>query len=209
MLLKSIICAVVALAPICCANAAQAEPTLNFTSDKWLDSRYDWVVYLTEKELANFLKYPTCSLYPVTKVEVSYRVAPRLQPKKNELTHYEDLLYHVATPIGSRSFSKLSLSKGWQGAIVIRPASENAPTTNTAALANAIVRLLLDVSLAKCSLTVVFAEPQIEQQVCDQLGQFRFFRTHDDSIDSPGTLRFVMSSGDIRDRTFVVYSPQK
>ncbi|MFN8553636.1 MAG: hypothetical protein U0103_19360 [Candidatus Obscuribacterales bacterium] len=137
---------------------------------------------------------------------VKYRVAARFNPKSLEQMHYEDLWYHGATPIGCRMFSKLEIGPGWQGAIV---AHHRMMQTRVGAIANAIARLLLDVNLKKCTLVVVFAEPQLERQICDQLSLFKFYKTNDDALESPGTLRFFLSSGDIKDRTFLVYGSQK
>jgi hypothetical protein len=203
--LRTVICALLACI-LSCGTPVCAEQNLNFTDDSWINARYDWAIYLNPKSLPNFLNYPTSNLNPAVNVSVSYRVASRFHPRSLQQVHYEDLWYHGAQPIGCRMFSKLEIGPGWQGAIVIPPSSD--ANSNPGALANAIVRLLLDVNLKKCNLVVVFADPQVERQICDQLGQFKFFRTDDDSIASAGTLRFFVSSGDIRDRIFLVYEPR-
>lgn len=189
------------------ANAAFAEQSFSFVDDNWISSRYDWAIYLYPKSLPNFLNYPTSGLSPGLNLIVNYKVAARFHPRSLEQIHYEDLWYHGATPIGCRMISKLEIGPGWQGAIVVPPSEE--ANRSAGAIANAIARLLLDVNLKKCTLVVVFAEPQLERQICDQLGLFRFHRTDDDALESPGTLRFFVSSGDIKDRTFMVYSPQR
>jgi len=207
--LRSLLCALVSAVTctLLCGKSAFAEQSLNFVDDGWISSRYDWAIYLYPKSIPNFLNYPTSGLSPGVNMIVNYRVAARFNPKSLEQMHYEDLWYHGATPIGCRMFSKLEIGPGWQGAIVVPPSDD--ANKNAGAIANAIARLLLDVNLKKCTLVVVFAEPQLERQICDQLGLFKFYKTNDDALESPGTLRFFLSSGDIKDRTFLVYAPQK
>lgn len=199
------ICAFLSLASTWCEPAG-AEQKFKYSSDDWLDARYDWVIYLTPTRLEKYLSYPTSGIHPIDDVLVSYRVAPKFKTEILRQTRYESLWYHGAQAIGRRQYAPLKLDPGWQGAIVIPDTAD--AYANPGALANAIIRLLLDVNLKKCSLTVVFASPSLGQQICDQIGQFRFLRTDDDSVASPGTLRFFVSSADIRDRTFLVYKPQ-
>jgi hypothetical protein len=194
---------------LACPLPVLADQKLNYTSDAWLDARYDWVAYLSPNTLSNYLNYPTSGLHPIVNVAVNYRVSPRFsKAEASKQVHYEDLWYHTAQPIGCRKFGKLAIGPGWQGAIVVPDTNDAA--SNPGAIANTIVRLLLDVNLAKCTLVLVFAPPQLEQQICDQLGQFNFFRTTDDSLGiSNVAIGLCISSGDIRDRTFLVFQAKK
>jgi hypothetical protein len=187
---------------------ARAQESLIYGSDAWLDQRYDWVFYLNPKALPNYLNYPTSGLSPIVNMEVNYRIAPRLnQGNSNNQVHYEDLWYHDARAVGCRKYCKLPFKNEWQGAICV-PATADA-TNHPGAIANAIIRLLLDVNLIKCTLVVVLAPPGQESVICDQLGQFKFFRTDDMSLDNSSSIHLLVSSGDIKDRTFLLYAPKK
>ncbi len=100
----------ITLSALNCAAPVFAEQNLNYTSDSWIDARYDYTIYLKPKNLPNLLNYPTSGLHPITDVSVSYRVAPRFQPRSLQQVHYQDLWYHVSRPIGCVVFQNWKLN---------------------------------------------------------------------------------------------------
>jgi len=174
-------------------------------SNKWLDQRFDWVIYLEPKELEHYLVYPSSGLGPVTDVRMTYRVNPRLAANHVDSTlHYEDLWYHEGRPVGCRRFGKLNIQSGWQGAICISDADSG--HQNTPAEANAIVRLILEINLLNCNVTAVLVPSSMVSPLCDAMGQFQFFRTDGSAPPGPSRLEVLVCSG-LSDRNFMVYKP--
>ena len=183
-------------------SGAGAEQSIYSTA--WLDQRYDWVIHLTPETHKEYLNYTGSRLHPITNVKAYFRVTPRLAPGHVDKTaHYEDLWYHDATPIGCRRYSQLTISNGWQGAVCLD--GNDSAMENTGALANAIVRLMLDAALRTGSTTVALVPPGMVQQISNELGRFNFARTDDDTLDTATGIRLLVSSGNPNDRVFLVY----
>lgn len=201
-----LLCAAVALAVNSCAVICCAEQAPLY-SDAWLDQRYDWVLYLELNTMKGYLNYPSSQLWPMVSVKVSYRVNPRLAAAgtPNKAVPYEELWYHEGRPIGCRRYTTLPIKKGWQGAVCISPTPDAA--VQSPALANSIVRLLLDVSLINNVLTVVLVPPQTTSLISNDLGRFKFFPTKDNSLNGASLIHLFVSSGDPTDRLFLVYRP--
>jgi hypothetical protein len=143
-------------------------------SDSSLDERYDWVITVQVKIVKDYLKYPTSSLNPMTKLSVVSRETPRLQKDRTtKVVQYEDLWYHDCNAIGCRRYSELSLTPGQQGTIRILP-SEDA-NNSACAVANALTRLILDVGLLRCSLSVVYVPDGMLDEITNDLAKFNFF----------------------------------
>lgn len=203
--MKDLICTILCCL-LLCALPAKAQEAVVY-DDTWLNQRYDWVVYLNAKSVARFLDYPSSSLNPIVNVEVNCRMTPRItRNTSNDQTHYEDLWYHESQPIGCRRFCKLPFKEGLQGAICVSSTEDS--FNNPAPIANAIVRLLLDVYANTDMLVVVLAPPSQESAICDQLGQFKFYRTKDFEFKDTG-VQFMVSSGNIKDRTYMIYDPKR
>jgi len=175
-------------------------------SHRWLDQRYDWAIFLEPRLLKDYLKYDGSRLTPVTSVKISYRVNPRLAVGKvDSVIAYEDLWYHEHIPIGCHRYGKLGLKQSWQGSICVLTDSDG--RWSSPALANAIVRLMLDVGLTDCITVFVFVPPSMITSICSDLGRFGFLPTTDTSLSTESVVHLVVSSGDPNDRVFLIYKP--
>jgi hypothetical protein len=145
-------------------------------SDAEMDRRFDWTITVKTTIDNAALNYPTSTLKPMSKLYTEYRLTPRLCPDGlAHPNHYEDLYYHEGKPIGCRLFNRLNIPQNYQGAIRIVPSKD--ASESTAAIANAISRLCLDIGVRKAVLTVVFVPADIFSEVKNSLSQFGFYTT--------------------------------
>jgi hypothetical protein len=172
----------------------------------YLDARYDWVIFFEPNQLDD-VDYRGSNFLPGTNITVRYRINPRLAKNHEDKTyHYEDLWYHGATPIGLRRFMKLGLQPQWQGVICI--ASTDYADEHTDSIANAAIRLMLDVCLSGDILVAVLSPKATEEKICADLGRFNFFKTTDDSLGiGMAGIHLLLSTGDSNSRIFMLYKP--
>jgi hypothetical protein len=160
----------------CRSMAAQnSDDDIDDFADDTMNQRYDWVITADTTPMKNFLGYPGSGLHPVSKIKVNYRLTPRFGRERASYdpVAYEELWYHECKPIGCRKMHQLGLDAGQQGVIYFRPAKEVGD--NHCAVANAIVRLILDACLKQAMVGGVFVPAEIFDQVKSDLGQFNFF----------------------------------
>ncbi len=160
--------------PVVSSVAQDDEPIDDF-SDDTMNKRYDWVIMADTTELKDFLKYPGSGLHPVSKVKVYYRLTPRFGRERGSYAPvaYEELWYHECRPIGCRKTHSLDIDSGQQGVLHFRP-NKNFGNSHCA-VANAIVRLMLDAGLKQAMVSCVYVPADIFDQVQSDLGQFNFF----------------------------------
>ena len=158
------------------AQVAEARSVEEFdiASDAEMDRRFDWTITVKTTIDNKALNYPSSTLKPLAVLSAAYRMAPRFSKDGNAETYpYEDLWYHEGRAIGCRLYHRLNTPQYYQGAIRIVPSKD--ASQSPAAIANAIVRLMLDIGLRKCVLTVVFVPRDIFHEVQDNLTKFGFF----------------------------------
>ena len=78
---------------------------------------------------------------------------------------------------------------------------------NVDALANASVRLLLDVALKQGVTLWILVPPSMVQTMCSALGRFGFFQSSEDMLSAPNGVFVIVSSGVEKDRQFLRYHP--
>jgi len=121
-----------------------------------------------------------------------------------EAVRYEELFYHDAQPLGLRRHTPLPLKNGWQGAI--RLTLKDHESYHAGALANAIVRMILDAQVKNCTTPHVLVPPNMVTPICDELRRFNFYSADESSFGSEATALFiVISSGIDKERRFVSY----
>ncbi|MBS2001526.1 MAG: hypothetical protein JST44_08465 [Cyanobacteria bacterium SZAS LIN-5] len=156
-------------------TAAQDSEDVDDFSDDTMNKRFDWVIMADTTEMKNFLSFPSSGLHPVSKVKVAYRLTPRLGRERSSYAAvaYEELWYHECRPIGCRKVHTLDIDSGQQGVIYFRP-NRNMGNSHCA-VANAIVRLMLDTGLKQAMVSTVYVPADIFDLVRSDLGQFNFF----------------------------------
>jgi hypothetical protein len=118
------------------------EPDGGYAPDKW----QDWQLTLTPKTYDHYLDYPTSSIHSMVKVSAGY-----LQPPNTVPTAYEDFYYTSDRVIGSKLKGELGITPGTAGIIKVVSANPN----ESYAVANAVLRIYLDLFLNKCMLKYV------------------------------------------------------
>jgi hypothetical protein len=123
-------------------------------SDPYLDREFDWAMFVDARELKDYLKYPGSKLYPVTNVRVTFRSIQRgINPQRMPTEAYEEIWYHDGLPIGLHRHRNLKLAPGAMGIIVLGSSTEE--SDRTAAMCNALIRLIMDVELHKAVISLV------------------------------------------------------
>jgi len=144
-----------------------------YLTEEEVSERSDWVMVLDVTRLPNYLKYPGSKLCPITQVRVSYLNCLDKLPARPVL--YEDLWYHDAQPIGCRRYSLITIKQfDRRGTIFLKPGKD--ASANTAAVANAIVRLSVDLNVHDVSAAAVLVPEEVHRQLVSDFSGFGFFK---------------------------------
>jgi hypothetical protein len=177
-------------------------------TQKWLDDRYDWVLFVDLSTIKNYLVYPGSNVGPVLDAKISYHVNPRLAPNhENTVLRYEDLWFHHEQAIGLKRYCTLPIKNGWQGAICISPGTDT--DENTSAAANAVIHLLVDVAVKNCVTTAALVPRNIIPSMKGDLARFNFLETKDSSLSDITVIHLLLSSGNPSDSVFLIYTPPR
>lgn len=163
-----------------------ATSQLYLTEDE-VAERSDWVMVVDATRLPDYLKYPGSKLSPITQVRVSYLNCLERIPARPVL--YEDFWYHDGQPIGCRRYSSITIKPvNRRGTIFVKPGKDI--STNTAAVANAIVRLTVDLNVHDVSAAAVIVPEDVHRQLVSDFSTFGFFKR---AVQSGGqvTIRLV------------------
>lgn len=151
------------------APCARSQGETSETTEQQLERTSPWIVYLDVAVKREFLNYRGSTMPSLTLVYVDYR-------KKNEnldwgqTTKYEDLWYREGKAVGLRRYCPLSLQQ--DGVIYVK--SSALVRENTDAIANAVVRLLLDILAAKQVVRTTFVPKDIFGQVLSEFEKVGF-----------------------------------
>jgi hypothetical protein len=146
--------------------------------DRYLESQFEWAMFLGAEDAEHYLNYRGSSLQPLTKVSVYYRAFPpddKSRSEKDPAKEYEDFWYHKGRLLGSRYRNRLHLPEERNGAIVIGKTSGGSEEAR--ALSNALVRVVLDLHFQKIFVDVVLVPLQQYDLIVGNMGQYRFFRS--------------------------------
>jgi hypothetical protein len=190
-----------------CAVPADANDPPIYTQ-KWLDDRYDWVLFVDLSTLKNYLQYPGTNVGPILDAKISYHVNPRLAPNhENTVMPYEDLWFHREQTVGLKRFRTLPFKTGWQGAICISPGTDT--DENTSAATNTVIHLLVDVAVKSCVTTATLAPRNNIPSIKSDLARFNFLETKDSSLSDVTITHLLLSSGNPDDSVFLNYKPPR
>jgi hypothetical protein len=145
-------------------------------TDDYLDRLNEWILYIDASNLKDCVDYRGSTLNPMTNVHVVFRLIPKpFRPTVDPTPHpYEDLWYHNGTPIGCRRHRQLGAGRNALGVIVVRDSGEVAE--HTAAIANAIARLMVELYENELPCTAVIVPISIYNQLGDDLANCRFYK---------------------------------
>lgn len=135
--------------------------------------RSDWVMVIDATRLPDYLRYPGSKLWPITQVRVSYLNCLNKIPARPVL--YEDFWYHDGQPIGCRRYSLMTIKPiDRRGTIFVKPGKD--VSANTPAVANAIVRLTVDLNVRDVSAAAVIVPEDLHRQLVSDFGAFGFIK---------------------------------
>ncbi len=151
---------------------ASAAGQLYLTEDE-VAERSDWVMVVDAMRLPNYLRYPGSKLCPITQVRISYLNCLEKIPARPVL--YEDFWYHDGQPIGCRRYSLMTIKPiDRRGTIFVKPGKDI--SANTAAVANAIVRLTVDLNVHDVSAAAVIVPEELHRQLVSDFSGFGFLK---------------------------------
>jgi hypothetical protein len=152
-------------------SCAPATSSAQYLTEADAIARSDWVVLVRANKLPKYLNYSGSKLYPITAVRCSYMkwtngtaVGP---------IHYQDLWYHSGLPVGVHRYAKLPIDKFDMGIIYIQASQDNSDA-DTRSLADAIIRMELDLGLNNFVVKAVLVPEQMCQQLASDFGSIGF-----------------------------------
>jgi len=166
--LKFGVLASIVLSSVFCFNGThicRAQSTAE--DDLWSD----WQVTISASSLQQYLDYPGSSLHNVRGMKIAWA-----QPVGKASNSYEDLWYSDSTPVGCKRWQALGITPGTGGVVRI----VNANPEESGAVANAVLRICLDLALTKCMLKYIVVPRPVFKDVVAEL-------SHPGLAPSPGS----------------------
>lgn len=143
--------------------------------DPKLEEQYDWAMYMDVHDMKDMLKYQSSRLCPLTDVRVIYRPLAHgvraADYKKAQI--YEEFWYHDNMPIGLKRDQQLRIESNKFGIIFVQP--RDGESDHTPAIANALVRILVDLWIHDIVVGYVVVPANRFNQMAGELGRFGFF----------------------------------
>jgi hypothetical protein len=169
-------------------NICRAQSTAE--DDMWSD----WQMTISASSLQQYLDYPGSSLHNVSDMKIAWA-----QPAGKASNPYEDLWYSESTPIGCKRWQALGITPGTGGVVRIL----NTNPAESGAVANAVLRICLDLALTKCMLKYIVVPRPVFKDVVAAL-------SHPGLAPSPGRDEdylislYVISDDGVESSRFVV-----
>jgi hypothetical protein len=163
----------------CCFGAqvpscdAQKNPDL---IDDGLKQECDWAFFLDVQDVNHFLNYSGSQLHPLSRVRVSVRKFSRSGQDESESSAtqtYEELWYRDGMPIGLRRRSKLTIKPHSLGMVTL--GATDFKEEHSRALANALIRLLIDLQFRQAVTSVVVVPADDYDRISAGLNRYHFF----------------------------------
>lgn len=144
-----------------------------YLPDDYLGNEFKWSMVLYLPDVKDNLNYMGSTLHPLTKVSVSfneYLSAGNVQSKA-----YEEFWYHKKAILGMRRHNQVRLAAGSEGAIILCPRTEAESSDCSSAIANALVRVILDVQFRGAVTTLVVVPDADYQSIVGALERYGFY----------------------------------
>lgn len=165
------------------------EITPELIPEKNLYSEY--IVYINARLQPQFLNYKDNSLKPMCEVRVTTKKRDYRNGGWEERKDYENLWYGNGVPVGCRRFQRMPIRQQGGVVVIVEP-TKDAPEC-TKAIANALVRVLLDIHVANG----IFERAYIQRDLCEKLtsdlGVMKFYPVQILSTRRTGALLHVVS----------------
>ena len=175
--------------------------------DDYLGTEFAWAMVLNLSDAKYYLNYPGSKLSPLTKVAVRYRAFPQKSQWTIPTTaSYEELWYKGEVPVGLRRHNDIAIPYLFNGAIIVCPADDQPdPNKRGSEIADAIVRLLVDVQFRMGVTALVLVPKEDYDSVATGLAQFKFFPAGNGVTIQPINMR-LRAYPDGKDQMFFLQS---
>lgn len=145
--------------------------------DDYLESQFDWAMFIEKQEVKHYLNYEGSKLRPLTRVRIYFRVFSHSgdkPPGKNPAKIYEDLWYSNGSLLGLRRLNRLKIEKDQNGIIIIGKGISG--SAQALAVSNALVRLALDLQFQRIIASLVQVPAESYDQIAGNLAHYKFFK---------------------------------
>jgi hypothetical protein len=146
--------------------------------DSYLEREFDWGMFVDVRELRHYLNYPESQLSPLTNVQVHFRWFPRDDNfAKRKSRVYEEFWYHHGSVIGSRRYNQLHIPAEKIGVVIVGRTKDSANDRDEiTALANALLRVMIDLQLKQIVTSAVMVPMDNYDDVAGCLERYHFTR---------------------------------
>lgn len=182
---------------------SSAEIKLNLR-DEILEKESDWAMYLDVQDVQQQLSTKQSTLYPLSKVRVSFRSFPRTDKtvaKDSSSKTYEELWYHKRIPVASRRYLEPVFPDESLGIIVLGPSDSK--NNHIEDITNALIRLLVNLQFKKASTSVVFVPEKNYDQISAALNYYNFWADYKLSSGSRMSIHLCSNSSVREDHFFL------
>lgn len=138
--------------------------------EDYLSTEFDWSMLVFRPDVRDRLNYPGSALHPMTKVSVRFSEYHAQGASKS--TPYEDFWYKEARPLGLRRHKQLNLQKDSDGTIIICPKGKASDGDSSGSVADALVRLMIDVHMRGGETSLVLVPDAEYQEIGHSLKRF-------------------------------------
>lgn len=163
-----------ALFILCCPVPCAADITPDLL-DPQLELQYDWAMYMDVHDMKGYLSYPTSRLNHLTDLRVIYRPLARgiRGADAQKARVYEEFWYNDEMPVGLHRFQQLQIASNKFGIIYVQP--KDGESDHTPAIANALVRIMVDLWLNNIIAGYVVVPYNQYDQMVSALSRYGFF----------------------------------
>lgn len=155
------------------AAIAAIKDMKEYLPDDYLGNEFKWSMVLYLPDVKDSLNYKGSTLHPLTKVSVRFN---EYTPYGNvQAKPYEEFWYHKKAILGMRRRNQVRLGKGSDGAIILCPRKEDESSDCSSAIADALVRVILDVHFRGAITSLVVVPDSDYKAIAGALDRYGFY----------------------------------
>jgi hypothetical protein len=172
---RLVILIAIIIASAVCPRVSANNLDFDINSDYEMDRRYDWTMDVKVTNAKNYLNYAGSRLKPLVKLSISYRMNPRFSKAPTKFIDYEELWYQEGRAVGCRRLHNLDIPGTYQGALRVVPSPD--ADEHSEAVSGAIPRLVLDLALRNCVISMLFVPKDIFYNTISGLSRYNFYQS--------------------------------
>jgi hypothetical protein len=178
---------------LACSSMTVCAKHSNMASE-YLESQFDWGLYVDAQKLDHYLNYSGSRLHPLTHVEVYFRQFP-----KGTSALHEEFWYHEGKPLGLRRRTKLKVVDGTIGAVVIG-ALPNPDSVRAAA--NVVLRIVTEARVNHVTVSTVIIPDDSYGEIAQELQRYNFGKKMTSEEGQQFSITLHSASGDRDEQYF-------